>query len=237
MFKYTIDEKKQITDYKGNQIVDLCKNVFSKGAQIRDYKIVRMSDMFHMRPDLVSQAMYNDDQFAEFILKFSGISNPFTLDDDDVLMIPNEEQAVGMMAANNENEAGNDSDGVIAQIQNFYKFVNQEYKSDKTSYDNLKNKDIPSGVLSPETTSGSYMVPYISEDGRTAVTIRNGRMYFGEDTGLNIATQSNGLNNDATTKSVQSILNDAMTSLSDKNCIYNGTSLADFIRSNYNSNR
>jgi len=54
MFKYTIDEKKQITDYKGNQIVDLCKNVFSKGAQIRDYKIVRMSDMFHMRPDLVS---------------------------------------------------------------------------------------------------------------------------------------------------------------------------------------
>ena len=83
-----------------------------------------MSDMFHMRPDLVSQAMYDDDQYAEFILKFSGISNPFTLDDDDVLMIPNEEQAVGMMAANNENEADNGSDGVIAQIRNFYKFVN-----------------------------------------------------------------------------------------------------------------
>jgi hypothetical protein len=32
------------------------------------------------------------------------------------------------------------------------------------------------------------MVPYISEDGTTAVTIRNGRMYFGEDSGLNTAT-------------------------------------------------
>ena len=29
---------------------------------------------------------------------------------------------------------------------------------------------------------------YISEDGRTAVTIRNGKVYFGEDSGLNIAS-------------------------------------------------
>ena len=49
-----------------------------------------MSDVYHMRPDLVSQMMYDTEDFTEFVLKFAGISNPFTLDDDDVLLIPND---------------------------------------------------------------------------------------------------------------------------------------------------
>ena len=146
-----------------------------------------------MRPDLVSQAMYETDEFTEFILKFAGISNPFTLSEDDVLLIPNDAQAEGMMAAN----AGYDdtdntkSAGTMAQIRQFFKFVNTEYRSDSTSYDNLKNMKIPSGVIdTTQITQGE--VPYISDDGRTAVTIRNGRVYFGEDTGMNIASVPGG---------------------------------------------
>ena len=97
------------------------------------------------------------------------------------------------MAAN----AGDDdtdntkSAGTMAQIRQFFKFVNTEYRSDSTSYDNLKNMKIPSGVIdTTQITQGE--VPYISDDGRTAVTIRNGRVYFGEDTGMNIASVPSG---------------------------------------------
>ena len=69
----------------------MAQSIFSRSAgQIQDYEIVRMSDVYHMRPDLVSQMMYDTEDFTEFVLKFAGISNPFTLDDDDVLLIPND---------------------------------------------------------------------------------------------------------------------------------------------------
>lgn len=48
------------------------------------------ADKYQMRPDLISMAMYGDIDEAEYILKFSGISNPFSLDKDDVLKIPND---------------------------------------------------------------------------------------------------------------------------------------------------
>lgn len=144
-----------------------------------------------MRPDLVSQMMYDTDEYAEFVLKFAGISNPFSLDDDDVLLIPNDMQAIGMMADNqsgSEDAEGMVSSGTMAQIRNFFKFVNHEYQPDRTSYDRLKNTNIPSGVISP--TPENETPVYIGEDGKTAVTIRGGRVYFGEDSGMNIASQA-----------------------------------------------
>jgi hypothetical protein len=233
MFDYTIDNKNDITDYNGNVIKDLTTSIFSKNStMVKDYEVIKINDYYQMRPDLVSQNMYDTTKYTEFVLKYSGISNPFTLDKDDVLMIPNETQANGMMSYNNNTESNNNTDGIIAQIRNYYKFVNQEYKSDSTSYDNLANKDIPSGIIDT-TKNTDYIVPYISEDGRTAVTIKNGRMYFGEDTGI---TSANMISANNVTNSVQSIIDKTITELSNSNCIYNGTTLADFVRNNYNNN-
>jgi hypothetical protein len=179
--------------------------------------------------------MYDTDEFTEFILKFAGISNPFTLSEDDVLLIPNDSQAEGMMAANSGEDESEEtkSAGTMAQIRQFFKFVNTEYRSDSTSYDNLKKMKIPSGVIdTSRITQGE--VPYISDDGRYAVTVRNGRVYFGEDTGMSIASTPGGGDKSTPTPTgaVQSILNNALTQLSDSNCLYNGMTLADFFRGN-----
>jgi hypothetical protein len=144
-----------------------------------------MTNFYEMRPDLVANAEYGNTDSAEFILKFSGISNPFTLSNEDILMIPNEGEAISKTT---QVEADHEENDVREQqVRNFYKYVNQDYKSDSTSYDKLKETEMKSAVV-PNTLQGDYMVPYISEDGTTAVTIRNGRMYFGEDSGLNTAT-------------------------------------------------
>jgi hypothetical protein len=78
------------------------------------------------------------------------------------------------------------------------------------------------------------MVPYISEDGRTAVTIRNGYVYFGEDTGLNIAGTNPVQQAANITTAIQNAIDNTATKLSDSNCLYNGTNLADFVRANFN---
>lgn len=235
MFDYSIDKKKEIIDPNGNAIIDLTKSIFKSNAgTIQDYEVKRIDEYFNMRPDMVSIAEYGDDRKTEYILKYSGISNPFTFGPDDVLMIPNDMEAHGMMAANTEDDFIMGENNRDAQIRNYYKFVNQDYKSSSESYDKLKNKEIKSGILDSKVNqyNTNYMPPYISEDGRTAVTIRNGRMYFGEDTGMNIAKSTTDL-----TSTIQNMIDNTAIALSKTNCMYNGSKLVDFVRANNKQNR
>ena len=235
MFNYSLDQKPVITDNKGNQIVDLAKGIFSRDAgTINQYTKTKVNTQAVMRPDLVSLGSYGTTEYAEFVLKYTGISNPFSLDQDDVLLIPNPQEASGKMWVNNPEIDDEDKDVRAAAIRNYYKFVNQDYKKDKSSYDALENMKFESAIPSGNIES-DYVIPYISDDNRTAVTIRNGRIYFGENSGVD----SNAMVTAATTnldEKIQGIINSTATALSDSNCIYNGVSLADFIRASVKSN-
>lgn len=242
MFTYTIDKKPTIKDKKGNTIVDFVQPLFKKNSVgVQDYMIRRIdSEKYAMRPDLISFAMYGTDEYAEYILKFSGISNPFSLSDDDVLKIPNDAEAYGMFAVNTPDDDKSKQLAKETAIRNSFKYYDPElnrYTQDGQSYRDLKNKKIPSGIIDAgkiTNKTGNIMVPYISEDGRTAVTIRNGYVYFGEDTGLNIAG-SNPVQQAANiTSAIQNAIDSTATKLSDSNCLYNGTNLADFVRANFN---
>jgi len=105
---------------------------------------------------------------------------------------------------------------VADQVKVYYKFTNKDFKSDSTSYDNLANKKIPSVAESNllRNNNDGFMVPYISDEG-TAITIKNGRMYFGTDAG-NVA-------------SPEQYAKELATKLDEK-CAVNGMSLTDFVR-------
>lgn len=237
MFKYTIDTKPEITDSNNNRIIDFLSPIFNRNSMgVQDYIIKRVnSDKYVMRPDLVSFAMYGNIDNADYILKFAGISNPFTLSDEDILKIPNETEVHGMMTANNPLNDTTNNKGKETAIRNNFKFYDpslNRYSNNGESYRELKNKVIPSGIIKPSDPN-KVMVPYISEDGRTAVTIRNGKVYFGENAGPATA----GVNTGAipiTQSSLQTAINNTNTKLSDSNCIYNGVNLSDFVRANFN---
>ena len=97
------------------------------------------------------------------------------------------------------------------QVQTYYKFTNTDYKSSDKTYNDLANKKIQSGVLNPDE-NGGFTVPYISDQG-SAITIKNGRMYFGTDVG-DVAMPDN--------KNLATKL--------DEKCAINGMSLTDFVR-------
>lgn len=244
MFVYTIDKKPEITDSKGNTIVDFIKPLFNnESTGVADYQIMRVdAEKYQMRPDLISMAMYGDIDEAEYILKFSGISNPFSLDKDDILKIPNDQEVYGMMAVNTSDEDTTNTVDTAAEIRHNFKYYDPElnpYNKDGQSYRDLENKKIPSGIIDKGkivNKTGNIMVPYISEDGRTAVTIRNGKVYFGEDSGLNIASSEKISQVANITSTIQNAINNTMTKLSDSNCLYNGSNLADFVRTNFNNN-
>lgn len=215
MFGNTIDKKQQIVDPNGNTIIDLTTSIFSPSVRASDtYNVKKLSDKYVMRPDKAAFDEYGKTEDTEFVLKYTGISNPFSLDSNDILVFPDETIAKAQMA----DMAPEVKESKAAQIKNYYKFTNKDYKSDKTSYDNIENLSIPDGT--PTAPSDDYMVPYISEDGEASITIRNGRMYFGEDNTTSVTNMD---------KKIQSLIDSTVSTLSDK-CAINGLSLADFVR-------
>ena len=88
--KFTILNRKPIIkDKNGEDIVDLTKKSMDFTAEEPHITGGRyVSEETQMRPDLISYQNYGDDGFWDLILKFNGVSNPFSLDTSQFLFIP-----------------------------------------------------------------------------------------------------------------------------------------------------
>lgn len=53
-----------------------------------EYSVFRVSKAHVARPDLISQIVYGDDHFGDFICKVNNIPNPFEINEGDILIIP-----------------------------------------------------------------------------------------------------------------------------------------------------
>ena len=49
------------------------------------------------RPDLISLAVYGEDKYADIICKINGISNPFELNENDIIILPHVEVLFDIM--------------------------------------------------------------------------------------------------------------------------------------------
>ena len=84
---YKILRNKNIVNYKGEKCYDLLSKTFNKDLNPRGTLII-VNKHYVARPDLISLAVYGDDSYADVICKYNGISNPFELNENDILHIP-----------------------------------------------------------------------------------------------------------------------------------------------------
>lgn len=236
MFTHTLDDKPVIRDDKGNLLVDLAASYFARSAgTISNYRAKKMTSYYEMRPDLVALAEYDDTDYTEVVLKFTGVSNPFALEENDIMIFPRIEEAQSMLRVNNPQDDPDQSAREEVLIQNFYKYINTDYKRDFSSYYAIENLHIPSGILKREDIP-NYKIPYISEEGE-AVMVKNGRLYFGENAGLMTTAQLDAetLSTSSIDDAIRGIVNSTISRL-DAQCLYNGTSVAEFQAANYANN-
>lgn len=84
----------RILDAKGKiynhdtMYIDLLSNSFNNDASFKP-SIIMVNKNYVARPDLISLAVYGDDKYADILCKVNGISNPFEMNENDVLFIPN----------------------------------------------------------------------------------------------------------------------------------------------------
>jgi len=167
MFSNSLDKKPIFVRSDGIEIKDLTSSMFDmRSNNYTSYTIYRVPKEYEMRPDLISGVVYNDTIYAEFILKFNGISNPFSIKEGDIILIPN----LDSMETITAKSIGTDIDGAKA-LRNSYKYIDP-LKIPKRD-DNFQNRQIVGGAKE------GALPPNIAKEGEPQITYRNGRVHFG----------------------------------------------------------
>lgn len=256
MFKASLDNKSHVTDPNGNEIVDLTSSPFRLNQKISQYFMRKVPSEYRMRPDMVALIELGSTEKTEYIMMFNQIGNPFSIDKDDVLLIPELIEADSLVYSENTNmmlglSSELDSSIQDVLVQNYYKHSNRGDGVDMSSYDKFFNTPIPSGNVDTTTntsTQNSGRQPYLLDQNEQAMIIRDGRIYFNDPDDVALKGMTNApdssiqsdqsrdgirieeITNGNVDAKIQSIINGVQTDLSLSNCAYNGTNLAEFIK-------
>ena len=87
---YKILNKKPIVTRNGVKFQDLAVQTIDPNVEISGSFLV-VNKYYVARPDLISLAVYGDDKYADILCKINGISNPFELNENDVIILPHVE--------------------------------------------------------------------------------------------------------------------------------------------------
>lgn len=211
MFQHTLDSRKEIVDWEGNRLIDLFPSVFDfKSNQIENYNVYKVTENFVCRPDLVSLRYYGTTEKTEYILLYNGISNPFSLDKDDILMVPNPAQADAQMKNFDSESTSMNQFGLnrTLAIKNAYKYISEKKFPKANANLAFDNSNIG------DTSTKRGLPTYEVDTDAAAVVVRNGRVYFGQNSGLLSASDIPTANIDA---KIEQLVNSALGLLNNGN--------------------
>lgn len=129
MLNYSILEKKSKIKKDNIEFIDLLGDSYVYNeSMIKGFPLV-INKYYVARPDLVSLALYGDDKYADIICKLNGISNPFELNENDIIFVPNIDFMLQCTKdANSKNDLIKDDETSYLEIQdtnNFQKVKNE----------------------------------------------------------------------------------------------------------------
>lgn len=166
MFKHSIDNKKIITK-NNTEIVDFISSIFDdKKTSSIVFNLYKVPDSMKMRIDLISLAAYGSDEYSDILLKYNGISNPFTINTNDILLIPT------LDTIENDLKTVSFKNDSADKIRNYHKYIDKS-KAPSTTGSQQMDIKIDKNI--------EYKEANLADAGAASITLRNGRMYFGDN--------------------------------------------------------
>jgi hypothetical protein len=173
-FIKTQDSKPVIADKNGNNIVDfILKDVKVAGENLQmtvlNYYQVKEDDA--MRPDLITQSMYGYMENLEGVLKMNEISNPFSIDVNEILYVFDVPSLNGNMRTQSSVDNNNED------IRNQYITPDKKSTVDPAlrSFDKRNTPRVPS----PSKGNQPALPPNYAGFGDQEIQIRSGKIVFG----------------------------------------------------------
>ena len=170
--------KKFFTNSSGESTVDLVSATFKfdeTGAAIGSANVTESEIM---RPDLVANRVYSAYDIWDVLLKFNGVSNPFSLDVGDFLLIPSINKTRQMVTAPRTVP----EKGTEPKKRNEEKIMNPKSSQDKKRLESLRTK------------VSEVVPPNVNLTGAQNIRVVDGLVVFGPDISQGGAsTQSSSL--------------------------------------------
>lgn len=155
---------------KGDSVLDLTRASIKWTKSVQVKNAIQITSDLAMRPDIIAKVAYGDSGMLDYILKFNGISNPFSIQEGDILFIPeSEDMKLSFVGTPLEIYPGLNMSNASAQGSSMIAIADLN-KKDQKRLEYLKKIAIDSVVMPNEALPGS-----------SEAKIRNGVVIFGED--------------------------------------------------------
>jgi hypothetical protein len=158
--------KNFFTKSNGDTIVDLASSTFSfdeMSGTSAGTIIVKEDEA--MRPDLISVRLYNDQKHYAVLLKYNGISNPFSINPNTLLIAPPFMELEKMIVPPKKIV----EKGASKPATNESKLLPAKTVKDKKRLEALKDK------------VKEIVPPNVNTSGNQNVKVKDGKVIFGED--------------------------------------------------------
>ena len=122
MLDYRLIDYKSTLTKDGNTYIDLLSKVWQNKTPSTG-KVIVVNEFYVARPDLISLALYGSDEYADVLCKLNGISNPFELNENDLIFCPSIEymREACKFSSGPSEMIQTDKDEISAPVQTFQK--------------------------------------------------------------------------------------------------------------------
>jgi hypothetical protein len=152
-----------------------------KNVDVNVDTVFMVPEDIQMRPDLLAYRKYGKEGYFGSMLKFNGISNPFSLTEGFFMYMPSESSIQRAFDEKKKLDKGGNTNASPAQA--FRK--SQESKIVKPSEG--RSKFLESKI---KNQPGQVLPPNLRQEGERSTTRKNGFIIFGPDTGGSLQSQS-----------------------------------------------
>jgi hypothetical protein len=181
---FVLARKPQKTIRDGaERIVDLAAKTLNS-LNIRFQTLAKVIDGEQARPDLVSLRVYGEDSYQDQICKTNGVSNPYSINVDDVLVMPN---TVSFSREARVEQEEPPQEGVPLDFRLNFKDINAN-PNQETAIQRF-NQTFEQSVEQLKE-DGSGLPPSVADFGDKQFLIRGGQVIFAPNIGKCITNES-----------------------------------------------
>lgn len=170
----TLDAKRLFVRPDGEEVVDLTQQNFNPRSSTLIIEAVEVHKDFEMRPDLVAKSVYSTEEATEMLLKQSGISNPFSLEQGDLIFL----QDLRDISTQFGDPVKEDN---IKAIRNQYidSTKGPEVDQNLKAFENRKKVQKPKKANTKK--EGFTLPPNFAQEGEQEIKLVGGKVIYGGD--------------------------------------------------------
>lgn len=154
----------------GDKVVDIIRRTVSfLGVKVAQGRLYQVEEGVQMRPDLISKAFYQSTASACLVMKYNGISNPFSINVGDLLRIPDDDVLGKMIVSPDQINGTNDN------------WMNSTRKKKKANLFKPKTKQDKARLDYIQQNAGATAIAPTNVTRDNSVKVVNGKIVFGTD--------------------------------------------------------